>query len=90
VVPATHVFVMVSVAVSPYPIDALDALSVKVSSITVVAAFEDEVFITPNPRATTSASAMRLKLVLLDISFLSSVVFETFPNTAGEEFLFAL
>lgn len=37
---------------------------------------------TPNPRAATTASAIRLKVVLLDICFLSIVVTETFSVAA--------
>jgi len=38
--------------------------------------------ITPNPNAATTASAMRLKVVLLDICFLSIVVTKTFSVAA--------
>jgi hypothetical protein len=40
---------------------------------------------TPKPSATTSESAKRLKLVFVDIYFLSIVAIETFPITAGKE-----
>jgi hypothetical protein len=44
---------------------------------------------TPNPNAATNASAMRLNDVdLLVICFLSKVVNETFPFTAGKDSLF--
>jgi len=43
----------------------------------------------PRPNAETTTSARRLKFVFVDIDFLSSVVKETFPLTAGEEKLFA-
>jgi len=39
----------------------------------------------PRLKVTTTANAMRLKLVFIDICFLSEVVLETFSNTAGEE-----
>jgi hypothetical protein len=36
------------------------------------------------PKDATTASAMRLKFVVVDIYFLSEVVLEAFPSTAGE------
>jgi hypothetical protein len=68
-------------AVSPVVPD-----SVKTSSDTTAA--DGVLDIMPNPRATTTPSAIRLKLVFLDMYFLSEVVLETFSNTAGKEFLF--
>jgi hypothetical protein len=38
-------------------------------------------------KVTTTANAMRLKLVFVDICILSKVVLETFSNTAGKEIL---
>jgi len=43
----------------------------------------------PKPKAAITPSAMRLKNVLLDIIFLSVVVIETFPITAGKDKVFA-
>jgi hypothetical protein len=45
-------------------------------------AFEGAEARTPNPNAATTASAIRLKFVLLDICFLSIVVTETFSVAA--------
>ena len=45
---------------------------------------------TPAPNAVTATSAMRLKLVFVDISFLSKVVPETFSSTADKERVFVL
>ena len=45
---------------------------------------------TPAPKAATATSAMRLKIVLLDISFLSLVVNKTFSFTAGKDEVLAL
>jgi hypothetical protein len=39
----------------------------------------------PRPIATTTPSARRLKLVFVDIFFLSKVVLETFSNTADKD-----
>jgi hypothetical protein len=44
---------------------------------------------TPKPKAATATSAMRLKVVFVDICFLSLVVNETFSLTAGRERLSA-
>jgi hypothetical protein len=43
----------------------------------------------PNPKAETATSAMRLRVVFVDICFLSLVVEEAFSSTAGKEELFA-
>jgi len=40
---------------------------------------------TPKPNAEARISAKRLLVVLLDIDFLSLVVDETFPPTAGKD-----
>jgi len=45
--------------------------------------------IKPRPNAETATSAMRLKVVFVDIDFLSLVVNKTFLFTAGKEKLFA-
>jgi hypothetical protein len=39
----------------------------------------------PNPRAVTAISAMRLYAVFIDIIFLSEVVKKTFSSTAGKD-----
>jgi hypothetical protein len=46
--------------------------------------------IKPNPIATTTPSARRLKLVFVDILFLSKVVLETFSNTADRDIYLCL
>jgi hypothetical protein len=43
----------------------------------------------PKPKAETATSAMRLRVVFVDICFLSLVVEKTFFSTAGKERLFA-
>jgi hypothetical protein len=45
--------------------------------------------INPKPKAETATSAMRLRVVFVDICFLSLVVEKTFSSTAGKERLFA-
>jgi hypothetical protein len=55
-------------------------LSVSVSPvIAAVAGAKDR---TPNPNAATTTSAMRLKVVFVDILFLSVVVMKTFSMAA--------
>jgi hypothetical protein len=44
----------------------------------------------PSPIATTTPSARRLKLVFVDILFLSKVVLETFSNTADRDIYLCL
>jgi hypothetical protein len=44
----------------------------------------------PNPKAAITPSDMRLKNVFVDIYFLSIVVIETFPITAGKDEVLAL
>jgi len=52
-------------------------------NVTVVAALALGMLVkNPNPNEATVTSAMRLKVVFVDIYFLSIVVIETFPNTA--------
>jgi hypothetical protein len=46
--------------------------------------------IKPSPIATTTPSARRLKLVFVDILFLSKVVLETFSNTADRDIYLCL
>jgi len=53
------------------------------------AAFPEAVDNIPSPKADTTTSAMRLKIVFVDICFLSLVVKKTFSFTAGKEVLFA-
>jgi len=71
--------VTVTVAVSARFIVAEVALRVKVSEI---AAFEGATERTPSPNAATATSAMRLKVVFVDILFLSVVVMKTFSMAA--------
>jgi len=80
------VFVKVTVAVSPTLTVAEEALSVNVSSIAALAL--GPVARALSPKATITASAMRLKLVFVDISFLSKVVPETFSSTADKDRVF--
>jgi hypothetical protein len=51
----------------------------------VRAAFDGTIDINPKPKAETATSAMRLRVVFVDICFLSLVVNETFSLTAGRE-----
>jgi len=87
VIAAVKVFVSDVVAVSPAPTVADVVFKVMVSAIAAAVDGPDDR--TPMPSATTTASAMRLKPVLLDICFLSEVVYETFSQTAGREKLSA-
>jgi len=74
------VTVITAVAVSPAVTEAVAAeIAIVGPEIT---ADEGPEARTPNPRAATTASAMRLKVVLLDICFLSIVVTETFSVAA--------
>jgi hypothetical protein len=88
VLSVVNVVFKVAVAVSPAVIEDafVEAASiVRLAPIGVACADGIEVS-RPKPNATTTESAIRLKPVdLLVISFLSIVVFRTFPNTAGEE-----
>jgi hypothetical protein len=78
--------VAVTEAVSPWATVAELALNESVEVAALKIALEGPVDRTPNPNAATNASAMRLNDVdLLVICFLSKVVLETFPNTAGKE-----
>jgi hypothetical protein len=71
---------------SPSATDVADGVpKVRTSSVTAV---DGDTENAPNPNATTSASARRLKLVFVDISFLSKVVLETFSNTADKDRVF--
>jgi len=74
--------VIVTEAVSPIATDALDAERVKVSSAALIAADEGATERTPRPNAATATSAMRLKVVFVDILFLSVVVMKTFSMAA--------
>jgi len=74
--------VIVTDAVSPTATDALDAERVKVSSVELIAADEGATERTPRPNAATATSAMRLKVVFVDILFLSVVVMKTFSMAA--------
>jgi hypothetical protein len=73
------VLVTVTVRVSPTATVPVEALTVSVSSI---AALEGPEARTPNPKAATTASAIRLKVVLLDIIFLSIVALKTISKAA--------
>jgi hypothetical protein len=75
-----QVFVTVRVTESPGLIDVALADTVKVSSVT--AADEGATERTPRPNAATATSAIRLKVVFVDILFLSVVVKRTFPLAA--------
>ena len=69
------------VAVSPNVIEEELELKVRVSPITeAFAAGATER--TPRPNAATATSAMRLKVVFVDILFLSVVVMKTFSMAA--------
>jgi len=76
VVVACHVWVIVVVAVSPTEIDALAVPMVRVSPKTDALA-DGATERTPRPNAATATSAMRLKVVFVDILFLSVVVKRT-------------
>jgi len=70
-----------AVAVSPAVIAAVPEEILNVAPVWI-AAFDGPEANTPNPSAATTASAIRLKLVLLDICFLSIVVTRTIPVAA--------
>jgi len=73
--------VAVIVAVSPTCTEAEEALKVRVSALPpALAAGATER--TPRPNAATATSAMRLKVVFVDILFLSVVVMKTFSMAA--------
>jgi hypothetical protein len=78
----TNEEVIVTEAVSPIATDALAAESVRVSSVALIAAEEGATERTPRPNAATATSAIRLKVVFVDICFLSVVDIETFPISA--------
>jgi len=72
--------VTTAVAVSPAVTEAVDEEIA--SEGPVMIALEGPAERTPNPKAATNASAIRLKVVLIDISFLSIVVRETISLAA--------
>jgi len=75
--------VTVTEAVSPADIAAEVADTVKVSELaTIEPADEGATERTPRPNAATATSAMRLKVVFVDILFLSVVVMKTFSMAA--------
>jgi hypothetical protein len=81
--------VAVTETVSPGAAEAELALSVVVVVAVLNTATDDPDDKTPNPNEATKASAMRLNDVdLLVICFLSKVVLETFPSTAGKDTVF--
>jgi hypothetical protein len=67
-------------AASPTVVDPVPA-AIVIVDVTTAPEAEPEA-ITPRLKEATTASAMRLKVVLLDIYFLSIVVTETFPVAA--------
>ena len=69
-------------AVSPIATDAEVADKVSVSSPAFTAADDGATERTPSPNAATATSAMRLKVVFVDILFLSVVVMKTFSMAA--------
>jgi hypothetical protein len=74
--------------VSNVVVDAVAALRERVLvSLTACAVGVDN---KPKPKAAITPSDMRLKNVFLDIYFLSIVVIETFPITAGKDEVLAL
>jgi hypothetical protein len=86
VVPAvnepTNVEVIVIVAVSPIEAVTVDADNVRVSSPEFITALDGATERTPRPNAAIATSAMRLKVVFVDILFLSVVVMKTFSMAA--------
>ena len=79
--------VRVTVAVSSVFADAVAELRVnELVSLTACAVGVDN---KPKPKAAITPSDKRLKNVILDIYFLSIVVIETFPITAGKDEVFA-
>jgi len=81
--------VKVTDADSPTVTETALALIDNVEVVALRTAADGPVEITPNPNAATNASAMRLNDVdLLVICFLSKVVNETFPFTAGKDSIF--
>jgi hypothetical protein len=73
--------------VSNVVVDAVAELNVRVFvSLTACADGTDK---KPTPIAAITPSATRLKNVFLDIYFLSIVVIETFPITAGKDEILA-
>jgi hypothetical protein len=79
--------VAVTVAVSLTVVDAVAELIVNefVSNIACAVGVDSK----PKPKAAITPSDKRLKNVFLDIYFLSIVVIETFPITAGKDEVFA-
>jgi len=59
------------------------------ASVVEFAEFEGALDKRPIPNEATVASAIRFKVVFVDIDFLSLVVKKTFSFTAGKERLFA-
>jgi hypothetical protein len=70
-----------AVAVSPAVIDAVEAARLIVAPA-CTSALDGPEAITPRPNAATTASAIRLKFVFVDICFLSIVVMKTFSMAA--------
>jgi hypothetical protein len=79
----TKLCVNTAVADSPKVIESAAASIVNVCDVT--AAVDGATESIPKPKAAIAVIAIRLKNVFVDIDFLSLVVSETFPLTAGKE-----
>jgi hypothetical protein len=77
---------MTFVAVSPSAV--VEVALASAIAFPETAAWDDGLPINPIPNATTTASEIRLKVVFVDIYFLSLVVQETFSYTADKEKIF--
>jgi len=90
VLSGVNVLTTETTAVSPWVIELVAVVeepsTVRVSPM-IVPAFDGAVPNIPRLKVTTTANAMRLKLVFVDICILSKVVIETFSITAGKEIL---
>jgi len=79
----TKLWVRTAVAVSPVLIESVAESIVSVCDVT--AAWDGTTERNPKPIAAIVATAIRLKNVLLDITFLSLVALETFSTAAGKD-----
>jgi len=84
----TKLWVRTAVAESPNVIESDDASIASVCDVTT--ALDGTTERPPNPKAAIAVTAIRLKNVIFDISFLSIVAVGTFPIAAGKEHFFAL
>jgi hypothetical protein len=85
VAPAVNPAVRLPTAVEDVPpngASTVAAATVSVPVAAVIAAVEGTIESVPNPSAATATSAMRLKVVFVDICFLSIVDLENFPSSA--------